>query len=518
MQFRKLATLFLLSVSAAIMADSTAFTFDSATARGGTLTTLAKGRSVARLVVVNNKDITVTALGAEVRDGTEGPTTVGIYDAVTAQLMAVTTVSPTDTQIGLYYFKSISPVVLTKNTSYYVASYIPAGGKFYLNTSAPTVDKALTDQASTWVASTELVQPAGNISPSSTYTANFRFDASPTISPVSGLPASILPSYRGRWGVNPTSSLNTTSISATVTDSANIPLVGVPVTFELLADTTVSGHAHSGLIFPWLKTQDDSARALSEGVGAAAKGGSVQASITVNTDANGVATVPFNAPEVAGTYQVRAVTPNQTNTSNWTSVDVKVPDLIAIPTSPSGSYLSVSGSDVHNGGFGTTELADRIETAAQEFVLLQKDPASGLPGLLQQLSETGYTGKFRAAAIPMRIGDASLKWGGLYDLRDDFSTALGHTLHRDGKEIDVYVSPMLQSVFEGRILDPNRILISDVDVDPAATPEAQTLIRQANLLRARLLVQALLASGFEISNEGKKDGLRLKLHCRLASE
>lgn len=139
-----------------------------------------------------NKTLSITALGFYdyKLDGLSENHLVGIFDAQSCELFAVTTVTPNDPLTGFFRFHDISPVILPGGKDYYVAAV--TGTELYsTNISSITVDPAITFWGSATYGnlslSTTLVCPngpggvqglKGNFGP------NFRFQiASPTPTP-----------------------------------------------------------------------------------------------------------------------------------------------------------------------------------------------------------------------------------------------------------------------------------------------------------------------------------------------
>ena len=141
------------------------------------------------------------------------------------------------------------------------------------------------------------------------------------------------------------------------------------------------------------------------------------------TDANGEVRLTFTAPEVAGIHTIKASCPTCVNTVVAKEVQVKVPALLPISPNPprnaEGNYVYAltSVDKIHEGNgryhknqYWLTEQARR-----------------NLRALIESFAAEGWG--------TVALNDASLNWGGRYDIKGDWGAP--HQGHRDGREIDI---------------------------------------------------------------------------------
>ena len=91
------------------------------------------------------KSIRVTSLGFydDLQDGLKQNHLVGIYDKTTKQLLASTTVLPSDPRTGFFHFHDLAtPLVLTTGRDYYVVA-LTGTERYAVNVTALTVDPAI---------------------------------------------------------------------------------------------------------------------------------------------------------------------------------------------------------------------------------------------------------------------------------------------------------------------------------------------------------------------------------------
>ena len=179
------------------------------------------------------------------------------------------------------------------------------------------------------------------------------------------------------------------------------PKAGVVVTFKVDVVPMTGGHGHHDANRPK---------------------GSVPASGV--TDANGEIKLTFKASEVAGSHNITATCDSCSNKTVDKKVDVRVPDLAPISPNPSqnadGSY-QYAFTAVDPGHVGTSGGRQRGE------YYLTAEAAKNLDVLISNFAEEGWG--------IVGLNDASLNWGGLYDLRNNWNTP--HSEHRLGEEIDI---------------------------------------------------------------------------------
>ena len=232
-----------------------------------------------------------------------------------------------------------------------------------------------------------------------------------------------------------TGGTSTLVLKATVTEGGS-PKVGVAVTFAVEVVAGSGGHEkdHTGVRPPGT---------LSKTSG--------------TTDANGEVKLTFSAEEVAGIHKVTATCNDCSNKTAVQEVKVKVPDLSPIspdtPKNKNGTYrYSLTSSDPEHQGQsryvgGQYYLTDEAKT--------------NLYGLIDQFEEEGWG--------TVALNDASLFWGGLYDIAlpgipSHWTTP--HSEHRLGEEIDISftragntISPAKQNEFYKKFCEDKKVQV-----------------------------------------------------------
>lgn len=141
------------------------------------------------------------------------------------------------------------------------------------------------------------------------------------------------------------------------------------------------------------------------------------------TDANGEVRLTFTAPEVAGIHTVKATCSSCSNSPASREIQVKVPDLVPISPDPprngDGSYVYAltSVDKIHEG--------NARYHRGQYWLTL--NALSNLQELVLSFARQGWG--------TVALNDASMYWGGRYDIKGDWSGS--HKGHRVGKEIDI---------------------------------------------------------------------------------
>ena len=183
--------------------------------------------------------------------------------------------------------------------------------------------------------------------------------------------------------------------------SGGQPKAGVVVTFTVDVTTKSGGHEHHDPVRP--------------------KG--TLSKFSGTTDANGEVKLSFTATELAGIHTIKAICSSCSNTEATREIQVKVPDLIAIspetPRNADGTFLyALTSVDPIHAGNGRYHR--------NQYFLTQQS----LINLTQLISEFASAGWGTVA-----LNDASLYWGGVYDIEGNWGPP--HRGHRDGREIDI---------------------------------------------------------------------------------
>ena len=178
------------------------------------------------------------------------------------------------------------------------------------------------------------------------------------------------------------------------------PKAGVAVTFAVEVEPNTGGHDHH-----------DASRPK----------GLVNGKLTASgvTEANGEIKVTFQASQIAGTHVVAAVCESCTNKSVTKNVDVKVPDLVPF------LVLPLAGMQWNPNGVGDTpqHTDNHYLTMAATYRMLE------------------IASKFKKiwpSAPQLTLNDASLKWGGKFDIDGSWeANPRRHAEHRLGDNVDV---------------------------------------------------------------------------------
>ena len=142
-----------------------------------------------------------------------------------------------------------------------------------------------------------------------------------------------------------------------------------------------------------------------------------------STNALGEIKIGFKAPEMSGAHIISATCNTCQNQSVQMDIQVKVPDLLPISPNPprnsDGSYAyALTSVDKTHAGNGRYHHHQNYLTG------------NSLQSLLVLVKSFAIEGWGTVA-----LNDASLSWGGRYDIRSDWKSP--HAGHRDGREIDI---------------------------------------------------------------------------------
>ena len=203
---------------------------------------------------------------------------------------------------------------------------------------------------------------------------------------------------------------STFELIARVTENGN-PKAGVTVGFGVGVEGFTGGHAHGDL------------GSIPRPKGKLSKPSDV-------TDGNGEIKLTFFADEPAGLHAVVAdCTPAGCTNKATHVVKVKVPDLIHIPpdTETPPRYTLVGNVGDASNGYKTFQHNITHYLTEQSW--------SNLKTLISTFIDLGWG--------QIGINDASLEWGGLFDIEGKWTTSGGHAEHRDGKQVDIsFVRPL----------------------------------------------------------------------------
>lgn len=184
--------------------------------------------------------------------------------------------------------------------------------------------------------------------------------------------------------------------------SAGQPIARVAVSFSVVVTPNSGGHEHHDPTRP---------------------NGTLTSTTQGGTDANGEVKLTFTPPEVAGTYTIKATCAICSSGTGTKVIKVKVPDLVPIsPNSPrnaDGSFVyALTSVDALHAGEGRYH---------KNQYYLTEQAQQNLLGLITSFAAAGWG--------TVALNDASLYWGGRYDIKGNWGGS--HLGHRDGREIDI---------------------------------------------------------------------------------
>jgi hypothetical protein len=203
-----------------------------------------------------------------------------------------------------------------------------------------------------------------------------------------------------------------TAVRVRVLDAKGRPVAGERVRVTVYPTPEAGGHAglHSGpRPHGWL-LDEEPRPARSDGP----RIGTLEGEWLGTTDAAGELRLRYRAPELGAVETLAATLERRQEIRAFLELRVGLA-LVALPPSP--EYFLVGGTPAHPSPDG--------EAGSSHFVA---------PDVLPKI--TAAAAEFRAATgFPLRINDASLAWGGVFDI--DGAWERPHYNHRDGTDIDL---------------------------------------------------------------------------------
>lgn len=173
------------------------------------------------------------------------------------------------------------------------------------------------------------------------------------------------------------------------------------------------------------------------------------------TGADGVLEFTFGAPQVAGRHTITATCDRCNNTAT-VSVDVKVEGLVQIPGSP--YYLFIGATNEHSDNHYLTPEAEAVlKSMAVAYQFESRFKIGGV------------------APLPLHLNDASLVWGGVFDLDASWDTP--HEEHMRGTVIDIRANSLAGAIAPENF-DSFIKLAQDRGVDVGKAPHAFGLPNQ----------------------------------------
>lgn len=231
-------------------------------------------------------------------------------------------------------------------------------------------------------------------------------------------------------------SFGSASVIATVKDAQGQPKNGAQVSIEVEVEANSGGHDH----------HHDAARPK----GSLSGGGS--------TGPDGTVSFTFDAPEVSGTHTFTAQCDNPAcaNDPVTARIDVKVEGLETIPSSQ--FYTFIGANNNHSDNHYLTPQAEAVlRSMAVSYQFEQRFKLKGVtPPLLH-------------------LNDASLVWGGVFDLDADWD--IPHEEHMRGTVIDIRANSLTGAISPENF-DSFIKLAKDMGADAGKNPHAFGLPNQ----------------------------------------
>lgn len=201
-----------------------------------------------------------------------------------------------------------------------------------------------------------------------------------------------------------TGGTSTITFTAKTTSPNGQPKAGVSLSFSVDVKPNSGGHDHHSTIRP------KGTLSPTQGV----------------TNANGELAVTFSAPEFAGIHTIKATCPSCSNKEVSKEIQVRVSDLLPIspnpPTDADGVFVyALTSVDKTHQGNGRYH--------ANQYYLTEQS-RQNLRSMIAAFSAEGWG--------TVALNDASLYWGGRYDIESNWSGS--HRGHRQGREIDISFS------------------------------------------------------------------------------
>ena len=240
-------------------------------------------------------------------------------------------------------------------------------------------------------------------------------------------------SLSGPTEIRPTGTGGTATVTFTAKVTAGAsPKPGVPISFSVEVTPNSGGHDHHDVSRP-------------KGTLSATSG---------TTDANGEVKLTFTSPQIAGIHTVKATCASCTNTPATRQVKVKVPelqDIFALPfrdaqwASPGIGQVPGRHSDNH---YLTVAAVTRLLEISQKFNSIWPN------------------------APRLRLNDASLEWGGKFDIPATWETnPKAHAEHRIGNNIDLRANAAPGAVPSGIRAKVFRWFRNESSAEDAIPPE-----------------------------------------------
>jgi len=207
---------------------------------------------------------------------------------------------------------------------------------------------------------------------------------------------------------------------------------GVTITTDVNPDS--GGHIH---------TNARPKGKLVDRVGTAVKTKDGKVSIPGKTDGSGVFEFTFGAEEASGTHTLTAKCDSGCQAPASTTVNVKVDGLEQIPSGAS-FYTLIDTDGTVIGATSDKHKANHYLTSEAATILLNM--ASSYHAEIKYWTKPS-NGKKSVPPLPLYLNDASLAWGGVFDINGDWK--VDHIEHRRGAVIDIRANSKPGSIPSG---------------------------------------------------------------------
>jgi hypothetical protein len=227
------------------------------------------------------------------------------------------------------------------------------------------------------------------------------------------------------------SSIKTLPFTATILDQSTgqPPTSPIKVHISLKVDSTSGGHAHGSSDRP-------------RGGIASVQTCTSDAECWSNSTVNGSVVFNFNAPEASGKYTITATCDGCANNPQMTTVNVKVDGLAQIPDTSFYTLVETSGAII---GANSKHNQNHYLTPEAATILLYIAASYQVEDKFWQLLKSRQRGIYTYAPAPLlHLNDASLIWGGVFDL--DYDWEAPHEEHRRGTVIDIRANSLAGAI------------------------------------------------------------------------
>ena len=244
---------------------------------------------------------------------------------------------------------------------------------------------------------------------------------------------------------------------AIVTDQAYQRKANIPVIIRSKVKAQSGGHDHD---------YDDARRPPGSltGVACAAPPGTGLC-VSGVTDSNGEVEFKFSAPQSAGIHYLTATCSECAYPAPPEEITVKVAGLVQIPGSP--YYVFVGATNQHSDNHYLTPEAESV--LKRMAVAYRSESRFRISGVAPPTFGTGGYRRFKSrlfksrfktggvAPLPLHLNDASLMWGGVFDLDADWDVPHGE--HMRGVVVDIRANAATGAIASGNFEEFKKLAI-----------------------------------------------------------